>query len=83
MSRDTFHHHDFTWTPYGVTFSDALPQGLHRVNVSLSAEKSGYRQECVEVLLLDEGWEAWGVRGYGHRFREPVSEEQVKLSSFP
>jgi len=81
--RDTYHHHDFAWIPLGVRMSKSTKTGSHRVRVTLSTEKAGYRQECLELLVLDAGWEAWGPLGYGHRFRAAVSEEQVKLSEFP
>ena len=81
--KQHFHHHDFAWIPMGVRFSDALGKGPYQVRVSIKAEKSGYRQECLELLVLDPGWEAWGAPGYGHRFRAAVAEEQAFLSVFP
>ncbi len=83
VTRDSYHHHDFAWIPYGIRMTKSLKKGYHQVRVTLSTEKSGYRQECLELLVLDAGWEAWGALGYGHRFRASVSEEPVKLSTYP
>jgi len=82
---DSYHRNDYLWIPWAVTKSDAggdRGKKTHNVTIEVSTAKAGWRQECVDLHVLDPGWEAWGPVGFGHPHAGSSGVVPVRESTF-
>ena len=70
LAGGAFGRNDYLWTPWALRLpADAGPPTGRKLSITVRAERSGWRQVCVDLHVLGPGWEAWGSPGWGHAHR--------------